>query len=521
MATPRPPRRLKIAYAVAEAAPWCATGGLGDVSGALPQALADCGADVALFLPLYREVRRKIHATGSSLQDTGAISSVWLGGRRVDGRFLRIVPPEQEVAVDEETLGDDGLPVHGQERTAARVPVYVFDCALLFDRDGLYGHADDCARFSTFSRAVLNCAARLMHGAPDLIHCHDWHTALIPLFLSGPYQRLLPRTASVLTVHNLGYQGVFPATDLPDAGFGPEYFTLDRLEFYGRINFLKAGLATADILTAVSPRYAEEIRTPEFGERLDGLLRHHAGKLYGILNGIDTNVWNPETDPHLPHNYSAADLEGKRLCRRAILSMARMNGDDPHPVFGVVSRFARQKGLDLVAELVPYLAQRSSRLLLLGQGEPALEQAFQHLENAYPQHVRVAFAHDARLAHLLQAGSDATLMPSRYEPCGLTQLYAMRYGTLPIVRAVGGLRDTVVPTTRQTLADGSATGFTFEHDSLDGLKWAVDQALDVFYREPQTWRTVQQHGMALDFSWQRSAEKYLKVFQLAVARRRS
>jgi starch synthase len=521
LASPQPPRRLKIAYAVAEAAPWCATGGLGDVSGALPQALSDLGADVALFLPLYREVRRKIHATGSSLQDTGAVSSVWLGGHRVDGRFLRIVPPAQEVVLEEQALGDDGLPVHGEERTAARVPVYVFDCAVLFDRDGLYGHGDDCARFSTFSRAVLNCASRLMNGAPDVIHCHDWHTALIPLFLSGPYQRLLPHTASVLTVHNLGYQGIFPASELPIAGFGPEYFTLDRLEFYGRINFLKGGLTTADALSTVSPRYADEIRTPEFGERLDPVLRQHGARLYGILNGIDGKVWNPETDPHLPHNYSAQDLEGKGLCRRAMLAMARMNGDDPHPVFGVVSRFARQKGLDLVAELVPYLVQRGGRLLLLGQGEPGLEQAFQGLEDAYPQHVRVAFAHDPRLAHLLQAGADATLMPSRYEPCGLTQLYAMRYGTLPIVRAVGGLRDTVVPTTRATLADGTATGFTFEHDTLDGLKWAVDQALQTFYREPQTWKQVQQQAMAQDFSWKRSAERYLKVFELAVARRRS
>ncbi len=493
------PRRLKIAYAVAEAAPWCATGGLGDVSGALPQALADLGADVAVFLPLYREVRRKVHSTGSSLQDTGVFSSVRIEAHRVDGRFLRIVSPQA---------------------TPHSVSVFVFDCPMLFDRDGLYGHGDDCARFSTFSRAVLNCASKLMHGAPDVVHCHDWHTALIPLFLSGPYRRLLPNTASVLTIHNLGYQGVFPASELPIAGVGPEYFTMDRLEFFGRINFMKGGLSTADALTTVSPRYAEEIRTPEFGEHLEGVLRQHAGRLTGILNGIDTATWDPSADALLPHTYSAENLEGKGLCRRAMLSMARMNGDDPHPVMGIVSRFVRQKGLDLVAELVPYLAQRSVRLLLLGQGEHALEQAFQQLENAYPQNFRVAFAHDAKLAHLVQAGSDATMMPSRYEPCGLTQLYAMRYGTLPIVHAVGGLRDTVVPTTRQTLADGTATGFAYEHDTLDGLKWAVDQALQLYYREPATWRQLQQHGMAQDFSWAKSARQYLAVFQQAVARRR-
>lgn len=516
----QPERRLKIAYAVAEAAPWCATGGLGDVSGALPQALYELGAEVAVFLPLYREVRRKIAQSESSLMDTGAVSSVWMGAHRVDGRWLRIVPPTVEHPLPDETYGDDTLPVHGSERAAARVPVYVFDCPTLFDRDGLYGHSDDCARFSTFSRAILNSCRMLMNGPPDIVHCHDWHTALIPLFLAGPYRRLLPKTASVLTIHNLAFQGMFPTSELPYAGVGPEYLTFDLLEFFGAMNLMKGGIATADAVTTVSPRYAEEIRTPEFGERLEGVLRQHAGKLVGILNGIDTNAWDPATDPLLPAHFTADDLAGKAVCRRALLAMARMNGDDPHPVMGVVSRFAKQKGLDLVAELVPYLASRSVRLLLLGQGEPGLEERFVQLERAFPQHVRVQFAHDTKLAHMLQAGSDATLMPSRYEPCGLTQLYAMRYGTVPIVRAVGGLRDTVVPTTRQTLAEGTATGFTFEHDTVDGLKWAVDQSLSTYFNEPRTWRQLQQHGMTRDVSWQRSARQYLYVFERAIARRR-
>jgi starch synthase len=513
-------RRLKVAFAVAEMAPWCATGGLGDVAGALPEALHASGVDVAVYLPLYRTVRQKVADAGARLVDTGVGSSVWLGGFRVDGRWLRIVPPRREKPLPEEVVGDDNLPVHGEERTAARVPVFVFDCPVLFDRDGLYGHSDDCARFGTFCRAILNCCKKLQSGAPDVMHCHDWHTALIPLFLQGAYRGHLPRTASVFTIHNLAYQGMFPASELPYTGLGPEYFTPDLAEYYGALNLMKGAILSADAVTTVSPRYAQEICTPEFGERLDPVLRHCAGKLVGILNGIDTKVWDPSNDPHLPAAYSASDLDGKRECRRALLTMARMDADDQRPVFGLVTRFARQKGIDLLAELMPYLASRSVRMLLLGQGEPGLESRFRTLEQQFPHHVRVQYAHDAKLAHVLQAGADAMPMPSRYEPCGLSQMYAMRYGTVPIVRAVGGLRDTVVATTRSTLAEGTANGFAFEHDTVDGLKWAIDQALAVFYEERRTWRKLQAHGMAQDFSWRRSARTYQRVFELAAQAQR-
>lgn len=498
----------RVAFAVAECAPWCMTGGLGDVAGALPRALRELGADVAVFLPLYRTVRERIYGRGCALQDTGAVSSVWFGAHRLDGRWFRILETVVPGSLDHE----GHLPHH--------VPTFVFDCPVLYDRDGLYGHGDDCARFSTFCRAVLNSSSRLMGGPPDVIHCHDWHTALIPLFLEGPYRRLLPDTASVLTIHNLAYQGVQPAEELATTGLGPEFFTFERLEFYGRVNMLKGGLAAADALTTVSPRYAEEIRTPAFGERLEGVLRAHERRLHGIVNGIDAETWNPEADPHLPAAFNENDLAGKAICRRNLLSGAGMDPDDPHPVFGIVSRFARQKGLDLVAELVPWLAQRSVRLLVLGKGEKWLEEWFQNLALQYPHHLRVRLGHEPDLAHVLQAGADVFLMPSRYEPCGLSQLYAMRYGTVPIVHAVGGLRDTVGDLSGHGLATGTSTGFRFEHDTVAGLQWATDRALSVFYTEPDIWRQLQRNGMKQDFSWRRSGASYLDVYGQAMARRR-
>ena len=512
---------MRVAFAVGEAAPWCMTGGLGDVAGALPQSLQNLDADVAVFIPLYREVKRKVAAQNARLVDTGARSTVWIHGHKVVGRFFRIDHAAQLPApIEEMPLGDDGLPVPTHARTSVRVPVFAFDCPIFFDRDGLYGHADDAVRFSAFSRAVLNCATELMNGQPDVIHSHDWHTALIPMFLAGPYRPLLPKTAAVLTIHNLAYQGVIGPEDLGAIGVGAEHFHAERLEFYGRVNMLKGGIACADAVTTVSPRYADEIRTAEFGERLDGVLRAHSWRLSGIVNGIDVDVWNPAKDNLIAAPYSADNLAGKALCRRALLQAAHLDPDDPHPVFGVVSRFTRQKGLDLIADLVPGLESRSVRLLMLGQGEPALEARFTQLGQQFPNHVRVRFAHEPGLAHMLQAGVDAFLMPSRYEPCGLSQLYAMRYGTIPIVRAVGGLRDTVVEATRSTLAHGTATGFRFEHDSVAGLQWAIDSALDVFYTDQPTWRQLQHNGMTQDFSWSHSARQYLQVYRDAITRRR-
>jgi starch synthase len=511
---------LRVAFACAEVSPWVSTGGLGEVAAALPKALAALGCDVAVFVPLYRAMRATLLAKGARLVDTGASSSVWMGGHRLDSRLFRIVAAGEATdhpgywSVEQAEAQGDSPPAPPQQ---GRVRTYAVDCAVLFDRDGVYGHSDDAARFSAFSRAVLHTAHRVLGGQPDIVHAHDWHTALLPVYLEGPYRKHLPRTASVVTIHNLAYQGVFPASELATVGLDATALHPERLEFYGRLNWLKGGIAAAQAITTVSPRYAHEIRTAAFGERLDGVLRAHHARLYGLLNGIDTSVWNPAADPHLAAPYDAADLRGKALNRQALLRMARMDADDGHPVFGVVSRLSAQKGLDLLAELVPYLAARSVRLILLGKGEPGLEERYQQLERQFPQHVRVRIGFEPDLSHVLQAGADALLMPSRYEPCGLSQMYAMRYGTVPIVRAVGGLFDTVVPWTPRTAAERTATGFTYDHDTVQGLQWAVDRALEVYYTQPRLWRQMQLTGMASDFSWKTSARRYLAVYQRALA----
>ncbi len=491
---PEPEQPLRVLYVAAECTPWCSTGGLGEVTQALPQALQHAGVKVAVCIPLYRDARNKILQRGAQLQDTGASASVWLGGHRIDSRWYRIVPA-------------------ASDPMASRAPTFACDCPPLFDRDGLYGHGDDEARFSTFCRAALSCATQLLGGHPHIVHAHDWHTALLPLYLASGYRQFLPHTRAVLSIHNLAYQGLFAPSALATIGVGAEWFNTDVLEFYGALNLMKGGIATANAVTTVSPRYAWEIQTAEFGERLEGVLRRHAGKLTGILNGIDMDLWDPQTDPQLPYHFSADDLAGKAANRRHLLQLARMDPDDPHPVFVGVSRLVAQKGFDLVAELIPYLASRSVRFILLGRGSEAMERQFHELERWHWPHFRFHPHHDMAMSHLLYAAGDAVLVPSRWEPCGLTQLYGMRYGTVPIVRAVGGLRDTVVHAHGHALAQGTANGFTFEHDSVAGLQWAIDRALDAFYDAPDAWRAIQQNGMRRDSAWRSAAEQYVAVYR--------
>lgn len=521
------PHRLRVAFASAELSPWASTGGLGEVAAALPKALAAAGCDVAVFVPLYRTVKTAVLQRSGRLVDTGVQSSVWVGGFRLDSRIFRIFSAEDLAErashsdrVEAWSHADDASETGAGPRNSGRLRFFAVDCPVLYDREGIYGHVDEPARFSNFARAVLNTSSALLGGPPDVVHGHDWHAALLPVYLYGPYRHLLPRTAAVLTIHNLAYQGVFSASELSTIGLDAALFRPDLLEFHGHLNWLKGGICAADVVTTVSPRYAAEIRTPEFGERLEGVLRFHERKLVGILNGIDTDVWNPQTDKYLPARFSARDLTGKHHCRAAILKMARMDPGDSHPVFGIVSRLNVQKGLDLVADLVPYLAARSVRLLLLGSGDQALQSRFEQLERDFPRHVRVRIGFEPDLAHLLQGAADAVLMPSRYEPCGLSQMYAMRYGTLPIVRAVGGLADTVVPLTPRTAKERTATGFSYEHDTQKGLQWAIDRALDTFYTDQDSWRQMQHTGMKTDFSWAQSAQQYIRVYRVAMHRAR-
>lgn len=468
-------RRLKIAFASSELAPWCRTGGLGDVVGSLPQALAD-EADVAVFVPLHRSVKAKT----PRLRETGIEVAVPMLGRAQRGRVLELVQDSP-------------------------VRTFFLDAPLQFDRDGLYGHGDDALRYGFFSRAVLACAAEAMGGAPDVLHAHDWMTALVPILLPG----VLPGARSVFTIHNLAYQGVFPKELLGALGLSWEQFRFDHLEFYDQLNLMKGAITAADAVTTVSPTYAQEILTPPFGQNLDAHLRAHAGKLSGIVNGLDLVGWDPATDPALPANYDASNLAGKEVCRAELRRRFGLP-DTGEPVVGVASRFTEQKGLDLVVELAQHLP--GVQLAVLGTGDRWLEQRFEDLAVEFPGRIGVQIAFDDALARLLIAGADILLMPSRFEPCGLTQLQAMRYGTVPVVQATGGLRDTVIDA-----GDGVGDGFVFEGATVQGLREALQRAVELWEGDQPAWAALRERGMARDRSWAPSAQQYLALYRRLVS----
>jgi len=497
---------LKIALIASEAVPWCKSGGLADVVGALPQALIEAaGADsngdplqVALFLPLHRQVREHLGRSERPVEDTGIALQVPMGlGCSEPVRIFR-------------AYGDAGE------------SVFLIDAPHRFDRDGLYNGADNRSfgdngeRFALLCRAALEVMPHVMGGAPDIIHAHDWQASLAPVYLEHYYRRSMPHTRSLLTVHNLAYQGLLPASTGPYLALDDHFFSPERGEYYGNINLLKGGMAYADAVTTVSPSYADEIKTPRFGCELDGFIRAHV-PVHGILNGIDVESWDPATDPTLPAHYDEDDIRGKEVCRAALAEAAGLNLQPGEALLGVVSRFVGQKGLDLVADLVPELAGLGARLVLLGDGDPQLEDRFRWLSNTFSQHLTIRIGFDPALARRLIAGSDLLLVPSRFEPCGLTQLYGMRYGTVPIVHAVGGLRDTVIDPGDAALARGEGTGFRFEHPTVDGLRWALGRALRMRRVDPAGWRTLVRTGMTQDFSWARSARAYLDLYRRALA----
>ena len=481
---------MRIAFLSSEVAPFCKTGGLGDVAGSLPRALVDADGDVEVttFLPLHRAVKKHLGTHKLPVVDTGLEVAVPLDGRRVLGRLLE-------------------LEGEGRART-----VFV-DAPAFFDREGLYGHGDDALRYAFFSRAVVTAAARVMGGAPHVLHAHDWQTGLAPVYLEARRPASLAGTKSVLTIHNLAYQGLFANDALPRLDLDWGLFRFDILESHDGVSFLKGGITACDALTTVSPTYAREILTPAFGFGLDPHLRAHAGKLRGILNGLDTGEWNPATSPHLPAPFSAGDPSGKAVCRAALLDEVGLGPSEDSPVLGVVSRFTSQKGLDLLCDVVPNLVQRGARLVVLGTGEPALQQRFARLASAYPHHLALRVDFDLGLAHRIAAGSDLFVVPSRFEPCGLTQMQAMRYGSVPIVHAVGGLRDTVHDTGDEALLAGQGTGFRFEHPTAAGLLWAADRAIRAWRRDRVGWALLVRALLAEDVSWARSARAYLALYR--------
>ncbi|HJY82482.1 MAG TPA: glycogen synthase GlgA [Candidatus Binatia bacterium] len=489
--------RLRALFVTAEVTPFARTGGLGDMTAALSQVLVALGHDVRLVMPLYQTVRDSEFPLTEVMTD---LSVPLVTGRRT-ARVWQGAFPGQE--------GPTG------------VPVYFIEQDDYFARPGLYGdgtgdYTDNAQRFIFFCRAALALTEDLA-WFPHVFHCHDWHTALVPPFLRflSELDARLSAAATLFTIHNLAYQGWFPTWVFGITGLPLSLFQIAGVEFFGLMNFMKAGLHYADQLSTVSPTYAEEICTPELGFGLDGVLRERHDVLTGILNGVDYQEWNPATDPVLAAHYSAADLTGKTRCKRALLRTYAMPEDLETPVVGLISRLVEQKGVDIVVDAIAPLLTLGLRLVVLGSGEARHERRFTDLGRRYPAQVGVRLGFDNTLAHQIQAGSDCLLMPSRYEPCGLTQLYSLRYGTIPIVRATGGLRDTVVPFDP---ASGQGTGFVFQEPRADALVEATRAAQRVF-ADRQAWERLQRNAMAQDFSWGQSAARYLDLYRRAMATR--
>ncbi len=475
---------MRILFAASEGLPFSKTGGLADVIEALPKALVAQGHELAVVLPRYRGIKTSMVVMPSV--------TIPLGSRL---RFPSIA---------------DGTMLNG-------VRYFFVDDPGYFDRDGIYGgsageYPDNAERYSEFCRAAIEIAKHVWPA--DVIHCHDWQTALIPTLLRSLYTTdpLVKDLPVIFTIHNLGYQGQFSAAVLDRAGIPPEVYHPAGLEYYGDVNLLKGGLVYSDYLTTVSKKYAEEIQTPEFGYGLDGVVRSRRDHVVGILNGVDYSVWNPEKDKLIAATYSTKDLSGKHLCKKELLEIFGLSLEyETRPVLGIVSRFADQKGFDLIAAIAKELMQEDVILIVLGTGDRRYEELFDTLANEFPGRVGVRIGYDNELAHKIEAGADMFLMPSRYEPCGLNQIYSLKYGTVPIVRATGGLDDTVESF---DVEHGTGTGVKFEPYTGGALLDAVRLALHHFADE-RIWKRIQLNGMSKDFSWKRPATEYAKLYKAA------
>jgi len=479
------PSQLRILFATSECAPIVKTGGLGDVSAALPAAVRALGLDARILLPGYSQVLAQLPRC------------------REIARFAPVADfPEARLLEGE---------------TPSGVPLLVLDCPGLYDRaGGPYQDeagkdwADNALRFGLLSRiaALLGSTDSPLAWRPQVIHCNEWQASLAPAYLHYAGGE---RAATLVTIHNLAFQGIFEPQWVAALGLPPGCFTPDGVEYWGKLSFVKAGLQFADVITTVSPTYAREIQTDALGFGLQTLLSARRDRLVGILNGIDTELWNPATDALIHCHYDADTLAAKAGNKRELQRRLGLTDTASVPLFGVVSRLTEQKGLDWLLEIAAQMLALPAQLALLGNGAPLLEQGFRDLARAYPHAVSASIGFDETLAHLIEAGADAFLMPSRFEPCGINQMYSQRYGTPPIVRATGGLVDTVVDCSAATLADGSAGGFVFHEASAKALLAAVRRAADT-WQERANWRTLQRNAMAKDFSWDASARRYAAIY---------
>ncbi len=475
---------MKILFVASEAAPFARTGGLAEVAGSLPQALAALGHDVRLVMPRYRAVDRERH----QLREAGVLS-------------VPLASWKERCEILETRLGHD-------------VPAYFVNKDVYYDRPGLYGTAqgdfrDNAERFIFFSRAVPELCLTLGF-APDIIHGNDWQTGLVPVYLKTLYRDAGPLrdTASVFTIHNLGYQGIFWHWDMHLTGLGWDVFTPEGIEFWGNMNLLKAGIVYADAVTTVSKTYAREIQTPAYGHGLEGVLTRRAKDLFGIVNGIDYREWDPERDPVIARNYSPDRMAGKAACKRTLRASLGLR-DSRRPLLGMVARLTDQKGLDILVDALPRIMAHGVQLVILGAGEERYHRALTAISGNYPDQMRVALAYDDLLAKRIYAGCDIFLMPSRYEPCGLGQMNALRYGAVPVVRKTGGLADTVAPYSTRT---GRGTGFLFTEYTARALADGVSRAV-ALYADRQAWKGLVKNGMERDFSWTHSAQEYVKVYR--------
>jgi starch synthase len=480
-------RSLKICFAASEAAPLAKSGGLADVAAALPAELQRQGHDVRMFVPLHSAI---------DLRDLD----------------LRTVEALDDVTVD---LGSSRYTFSARvsKLPGTDLDVHLIDCPALYRRASIYTtDPDEAQRFTLFSRAVIECCQRLSF-APDVFHCNDWHTALVPFLLRTVYEwdKAFAESKVLLTIHNLGYQGVFPARTVEDLGLGSWSFLLDQGELNaGRVSFLRTGLIYADAVSTVSPTYAAEIQTDELGMGLQDVLRARGNTVVGILNGVDYDEWSPERDPFIPHPFTIGEMDGKRRNKLHLLETLELAGGEEPPLLGIVSRLAHQKGFDLCFEVLPELLESTdARLVVLGLGERRYEEFFAGLQRAFPGQACFHCGYHNELAHLIEAASDLFLMPSKYEPCGLNQMFSMKYGTIPIVHKTGGLADSVVPVDG---SGGDGTGFVFEHFTPDGLRWALGCAVAA-YRDPDLWDRLVRTAMLQDFSWKKQVGPYLDLYR--------
>ncbi len=490
---------MKITIVGSEVVPFSKTGGLADVVGSLPMALDEKGHDVNVISPFYREVRENADKQGLELEP-------------MENATVRVPVGDFE---------QEAVPVRGH-LPDSDVTVYFLKNDRYYDRPGLYTNPDDgndyqdnSERFVFLCRGTMELLKELEYQ-PDILHGHDWQTGLVPVYLEHKYREDFPDTASVFTVHNLAYQGLFWHRDMKLTGLSWDLFNWKMLEYYGKLSFLKGGLVGADVLTTVSEQYAREIQTEEYGMGMHGVFQERAKDLYGIVNGVDYGVWDPRVDEHIPENYGPEDLEGKKICKTALQEEFDLAQREDIPLMGMIGRLVEQKGIDLVVDGMNDIVRRGMQVVILGTGQERYHEMLERTAEKYPENVGVYLGFDEALAHRIEAGADMFLMPSRFEPCGLNQLYSMRYGTVPIVSATGGLVDTVVNYQQAAGSESGATGFLFRPHGVAQMVEAIDRAIRLYKNEPKDWDDVVMAGMNQDWSWDRSAEEYVDVYEEAM-----